>query len=279
MRRPGALLCPHGIIFKGLERAVQRHLFQTRMFGDEHPKPPRFLVIAGKPGTGKTVAATDAALRMNYAVLHLPSAKLASENEGGATAVLDDYLLEAESHTQSFGEPVVIVADDFDLGIISADADTGRTVNSNLMAQRFQGLGDTDEGQNPGGTRIPFIITGNDFSQVRSSLFRDGRATWYEHAPSSDDVGAIVVNLFKPATADDRKFLLKLAHRYRQESVAFWTAVHMSLRDDLVDALIASGVSDATALKVELHRQRPLEPGKMLGLARKHAARRRLSFL
>lgn len=249
------------------------------MFGDEHPKPPRFLVIAGKPGTGKTVAATDAALRMNYAVLHLPAANLASENEGGATAVLDDYLLTAEHHAQTYGEPVVIIADDLDLGIISADADTGRTVNSNLMTQRFQGLADTDEVQNPDETRIPIIVTGNDFSQVRSSLFRDGRATWYEHTPTSDDVAAVVVNLFKPGTSADRKFLLKLAHRYRRESIAFWTAVHTSLRDELVDALIASGVTDPTALKVEIHRQRPLEPGKMLGLARKHAARRRLSFL
>lgn len=279
LRRPGDLLCPDGIVFEGLERTVQRHLFQLRVLGDTHPRPPRFLVIAGKPGTGKSVAATDAALRMNHAVLHLPAASLASENEGGATAILDAYLTDAERHAKAYNEPVAIVADDLDLSIISTDADTGRTVNSNLLVQRLQSLADGNDIRNADGTRIALIITGNDWSYIRPSLFRDGRAIWYEHTPTPDEIAALAVNLFKPRTADDRRLVLKLARRYRHESVAFWSAVRISLNNDLLDALIASGVTDATALKVELHRPRPLEPGKLLGLARKHATRRRLSFL
>ena len=279
LHRPGRLLCPDGIIFEGLERAVQRHLFRLRALDGEHPRPPRFLVIAGKPGTGKTVAATDAALRMNHAVLHLPAASLASENEGGATAVLDSYLADAEHHARTHNEPVVLIADDLDLGIISAQADTGRTVNSNLLVQRLQSLADGDDIRNGDGTRIALIVTGNDWSNVRSSLFRDSRATWYEHAPTPDDIAALAVNLFQPRTADDRRLVLKLARRYRHESVAFWSAVRTSLNNDLIDALMAAGITDPPAIKVELHRPRPLEPGKLLGLARKHAARRRLSFL
>lgn len=279
LRRPGNLLCPEGIIFEGLERTVQRHLFRLRVLGDAHPRPPRFLVIAGKPGTGKTVAATDAALRMNHAVLHLPAASLASENEGGATAILDSYLSDAERHAKTHNEPVAIVADDLDLGIISNEADTGRTVNSNLLVQRLQSLADGDDIRNADGSRVAIIVTGNDWSHIRASLFRDGRATWYEHMPSPDEIAALAVNMLKPGTADDRRLVLKLARRYRHESVAFWSALRTSLINDLLDALIASGVTDPTALKVELHRPRPLEPGKLLGLARKHAMRRRLSFL
>ena len=279
LRRPGALICPDGIVFDGLERAVRRHLFQLRVRADAHPRPPRFLVIAGKPGTGKTVAATDAALRMGYAVLHLPAADLASENEGGATSVLDGYLADAERHAQTFDEPVAIVADDLDLGIISAEADTGRTVNSNLLVQRLQGLAGGDDIRNADGTPVAVIVTGNDWSHVRPSLFRDGRATWYEHAPTLDEIAAVAVSLFAPRTADERRFILKLARRYRRESVAFWSAVRASLDNDLIDALIASGITDTATLKVELHRPRPLEPEKLLGIARKHAARRRLSFL
>ncbi len=279
LRRPGKLLCPDGIIFDGLERAVHRHLFQLHAVDGEHPRPPRFLVIAGKPGTGKTVAATDAALRMNHAVLHLPAAYLASENEGGATAVLDSYLADAEHHARTHKEPVAIIADDLDLGIISAEADTGRTINSNLLIQRLQSLADGDDIRNPDGTRIALIVTGNDWSHIRPSLFRDGRATWYEHAPSPDETVAIAFNLLKPRTDDDRRLVVKLARRYRHESVAFWSALRTSLNNDLIDALMAAGITDPAAIKVELHRPRPLEPGKLLGLARKHAARRRLSFL
>lgn len=279
LRRPGKLLCPDGIIFGGLERVVQRHLFQLRALDSEHPRPPRFLVIAGRPGTGKTVAATDAALRMNHAVLHLPASNLASESEGGATAVLDSYLADAERHARTHNEPVAIIADDLDLGIISAEADTGRTINSNLLIQRLQSLADGDDGCNADGTRIALIVTGNDWSHVRSSLFRDGRATWHEHIPSPDDIAALALNLFKPRSEDDRRLLLRLARRYRNESVAFWSAVRTSLNNDLIDALIAAGITDPVAIRVELQRPRPLEPGKLLGLARKHATRRRLSFL
>ena len=279
LRRPGKLLCPDGSIFDGLERAVHRHLFQLHALDGEHPRPPRFLVIVGKPGTGKTVAATDAALRMNHAVLHLQAANLASENEGGATAVLDSYLANAEHHARTHKEPVAIIADDLDLGIISVEADTGRTINSNLLIQRLQSLADGDDIRNADGTRIALIVTGNDWSNVRPSLFRDGRATWYEHEPTPDDIAALAVNLFKPRTDNDRRMLLKLARRYRHESVAFWSAVRTSLNNDLIDALMAAGVTDPTSIKVELHRPRPLEPGKLLGLARNHATRRRLSFL
>lgn len=279
LRRPGHLLCPHGVVFQHVEHAVKRHLFQLRFLGDQHPKPPRFLVIAGKPGTGKTVAATDAALRFGHAVLHLPASNLASENEGGATAALDAFLGEAERHAATHKEPVAIIADDLDLGIISAEADTGRTINSNLLVQRLQSLADGDSIRNHDGTRIALIVTGNDWSHVRSSLFRDGRATWHEHTLTPDDIAALAINLFKPKTDGDRSLVLKLARRYKHESVAFWTAVHTSLHNGLVDALIASGVTDPVAIKVELNRPRALEPGKLLGLARKHATRRRLSFL
>lgn len=279
LRRPGDLLCPDGVIFEGLERVVQRHLFQLRALGDEFPRPPRMLVIGGKPGTGKTVAATDAALRMKHAVLHLPASSLASENEGGATAVLDAYLGDAVRHSQIHQEHVAIIGDDFDLGIISGDAETGRTVNSNLLVQRLQSFADGDDCRNFDGTRIALIATGNDWSLIRPSLFRDGRAAWYEHAPTADEFTAIVLHHFKPRTANERRLVTKLAWRYRHESVAFWTAVQASLRNDLIDGLIASGITDANTLKVELHRPRPLEPGKLLALARQHAKPRRLSFL
>ncbi|MBS0235546.1 MAG: AAA family ATPase [Proteobacteria bacterium] len=279
VRRPGQLLCPDGIVFDGLERVVRRHLFQLNAAGDVHPRPPRALVITGKPGTGKTVAATDAALRSKHAVLQLPASSLASENEGGATAVFDAYIDDAQRHSQRHHELVVLVADDLDLGIISADASTGRTVNSNLLVQRLQSFADGDDGRNFDGTRIALIVTGNDWSKVRASLFRDGRATWHEHAPAPEDIADFALDLFKPRSEDERRFIRKLARRYRHESIAFWTAVANSMRTDLIDGLLAAGITDPSAVKVELHRPRPLEPSKLFAIARRHAKPRRLSFL
>lgn len=279
IRRPGDLLFPDGVTFKGLEQQIRRMLFQSKLPRDIRPRPPRIMIIAGTPGTGKTVAATDASLRANHAVMQIPASSLASENEGGATAAFDAHLADAVRHSEEHQEHVVLCADDLDLGIMSLGSETGHTVNTNLLTQRFQSFADGDEALNFDGTRMALLVTGNDWSGVRASLFREGRAFFYEHVPTPEEIAAIAVRLFNPSTPAERHFLDKLAWRYRRESVAFWSAVHTSLRNDVIDGLIAAGVNDPVAIKVELHRPRPIEPAKLFGLARHHARKRRLSFL
>lgn len=279
VRRPGELLNPGGHIFAEVEKVVQRHLFALQVLKTGHPKPQRFLVVTGMPGTGKTMSVTDAALRFGNAVIQLSAANVASPNEGGATEVLESYLADAVRHSQIHKEPVAIIADDFDCGIISVGKDTGNTINTGLVVQKLQSLADSEDYRNYDGSRIALIFTGNDWSNVRSSLFREGRATWYEHVVSPQEMRDFVFHLFTPATASEQRLLEKLVRRYRKESAAFWATVKSSLRHDIIDALLASGVTDPAFIQFELGRPRPLLPGQLLRYARAHARARRLISL
>lgn len=279
VRRPGDYACPGGIVFEALEHVIQRHLLVLK--GEDRARgkrASRMLVLTGAPGSGKTVAATDAALRYRYAVLQITAAHIASENEGGATARFDTYMADAVRHSNIFHESVAVVLDDFDLSIATNDADLGKTVNSNLLMQRLQSLADNDEFLNRDGSRIPLIFTGNAWS-VRESLFRHGRATWYEHTPTADEVIDLVLHLMRPRSHRERRAVTRLARRYRKQSLAFWGLLLQHLRAEKMDALIDAGIDDPNVIRAELGRPIALDFDKLRTLARKHARKRRLSFL
>lgn len=239
----------------------------------------RFLVIQGEPGTGKTVAACDASLRYGFTVALLPAAMLASEHEGGASAVLDDFMRHIVGQSAARKQRFCVVADDFDLSIVGIDDKTGKTINSNLVGQRLQALADTGEYRNWDGSGIPVIFTGNDFTHFRASLFRDGRATWFTHAPSHDEKTQIAFHLLRPRTLEERKLVEKLARTYRNEAVAFWQSVKNDLNKARLDEIIGLGLPDVDAAEAELAKPRPIDVQRLVAVATSRAKAKALSFL
>jgi hypothetical protein len=278
IRLPGQLMCPDGVIFDKLERDIRRHLFQTILPSTMH-EAERYLVLHGPAGVGKTVAACDGSLRFGFAVALLPGALLASEHEGGATAVLASYLRFVEEQSKALGRRFVIVADDFDLSIVGNDGKTGRTVNSNLLTQQLQTLADSRQYCNHDGTVIAIIFTGNDFTTFRASVFRDGRATWHTHAPTHDEKAQIAFRLLDPRTGEERRLLERLTHTYRNEPVAFWRSVKNDLVKALLDDVIALGLPDVLAAEAELTKRRPFHPQRLLAFAAARAKAGPRSFL
>ena len=278
LRMPGQYLCPDGIIFDELERAIRRHLFK-QVLPSLKRHTERYLVVQGARGTGKTVSATDASLRYGFAVALLPASILASEHEGGATTILRDFMAFAAETSRLRKVRLAIVADDFDLSISAADDQTGRTINSLLMTHQLQQLADTREPRNYDDSGMPIIFTGNNFTTMRSSLFREGRATWHTHRPTLDDKLLIAFQLFNPRTFDERRLLEKLVRSYREESVAFWRALHSDLMTERLDDLIERGLPDVAAAEAEYRRPVALDPAKLWTLARARANAGPASFL
>jgi hypothetical protein len=278
IRTPGDYLCPDGVIFDELERAIRRHLFK-QVLPSLKGRTERYLIIQGARGTGKTVTATDASLRYGFAVALLPASMLASEHEGGATAVLRDFMAFAAEASRTRRQRIVIVADDFDLSISAADEQTGKTINSLLVTHLLQQMADTHEPRNFDDSGMPIIFTGNNFTTVRSSLFREGRATWHTHRPTLDDKLLIAFQLFNPRTFDDRRLIERLVRSYRDESVAFWRALHNDLMTERLDDLIARGLPDVAAAEAEFRRPVPLDPQKLWLLARARSRTGPASFL
>ena len=278
IRTPGDYLCPDGVIFDELERAIRRHLFK-QVLPSLKGRTERYLIVQGARGTGKTVTATDASLRYGFAVALLPASMLASEHEGGATAVLRDFMAFAAEASRTRRLRIVIVADDFDLSISAADEQTGKTINSLLVTHLLQQMADTHEPRNFDDSGLPIIFTGNNFTTVRSSLFREGRASWHTHRPTLDDKLLIAFQLFNPRTFDDRRLIERLVRSYREESVAFWRALHNDLLTERLDDLIARGLPDVAAAEAEFRRPVPLDPQKLWLLARARSRTGPASFL
>ena len=278
IRTPGEFLCPDGVIFDELERAIRRHLFK-QVLPSLKGRTERYLIVQGARGTGKTVTATDASLRYGFAVALLPASILASEHEGGATVVLRDFMTFAAEASRARRLRIVIVADDFDLSISAADEQTGKTINSLLVTLHLQQMADTHEPRNFDDSGLPIIFTGNNFTTVRASLFREGRATWHTHRPTLDDKLLIAFQLFNPRTFDDRRLIERLVRSYRDESVAFWRALHNDLMTERLDGLIARGLPDVAAAEAEFRRPMPLDQQKLWLLARARSRNGPASFL
>jgi hypothetical protein len=267
LRKSGQYLCPDGVIFDELERAIRRHLFK-QVLPSLKARTDRYLIIQGARGTGKTVSATDASLRYGFGVALLPASILASEHEGGATAILRDFMSFAAETSRTQKIRIAVVADDFDLSISAADEHTGKTINSLLVTHHLQQMADTHEPRNFDDSGIPIIFTGNNFTTMRTSLFRDGRATWHTHVPSLDDKLLIAFQLFNPRSFDDRRLVERLVRSYRDESVAFWRSLHNDLMTDRLDELIARSLPDVAAAEAEYRRPMPLDSSKLWTLAR-----------
>ncbi len=279
-RRPGEFLCADGVPFEQLSREVFRHLLSNALPSLEATAEP-FLLVQGAQGVGKTVTVCDAALRFGFGVAMLPVAMLASKHEGGATETLDAFIAEVITFSKTNQLHTVVILDDADLGIWRADGDpnTSKTINTNLITQRLQHLADTREARNFDGSGLPFILTGNDFTTMRSSLFRDGRAKWVTHAPTTDEKAQIAHHVLQPKTTADRQLIDDLARTYRNQPVAFWSSLKNDLLQARMDGLITDGMPDLQKAEAELRRPTPLDPTQVQALAKARVSTRSRNFL
>lgn len=277
-RRPGEYLCPDALIFESQEMAIRRFLFALILPSLRETTEP-FLIIQGAPGTGKTVAACDAAQRFGFGVARLPPSLLASEHEGGATETLHAVLSETVSYSAHHKLRMVAVIDDFDLSIARTDSNTGTTINTYLLTQALQEFADNRKHRNFDGSRLGVIFTANDLTPLRASLFRDGRATWYTHVPTPEEKAEIAFHLFKPRSKDERYILEQLTRAYRAEPVSFWASLKNDLTKRRLDEVIALGPPNIRSAEAELAKPQPLDGAVLRALAKTRATTRAARFL
>ncbi|MCH9808481.1 MAG: hypothetical protein K0U74_12170 [Alphaproteobacteria bacterium] len=276
-RRPGEYLCPDAVPFDDLTKAVKRHLLLNALPAFQQ-SAERFLVIQGAPGIGKTVTACDAALGFGFGVAMLPAALLASEYEGGATRTLDAFMEDVVRFSHKNKLRMTVNMEDFDLSIASKATNMTFTINAHLLTQRVQHIADTREFKNFDECSIPFIFTGNDF-QMRESLFRPGRATWFTHAPSADEKGQVAHHMLQPRTQAQRKLIDQLVRTYANEPVSFWTSLKNDLFKTRLDQLITEAMPDPAQVEAELRRPLPLDRTTLQKLAKERSTTRATRFL
>jgi hypothetical protein len=279
LRRPGDPAVAGRIVIDAIERPVRRHL-ALNTSKHTRDRAPRILAIAGRPGTGKSFVQSAAALAFGHAIIELPGATFASDVEGGANTKLIEVLEDGVMISHRDRLRVALILHDFELGIAADDGRTTRTVNSPLYIGLMQNLADERHRfRNFDGSNIALLINGNDFTTLRSSLLRPGRATVVTYEPDPATALALAARLLGPATPADHMALKKLVWRHRAEPLSFWPQLKADHEAILLDGLLGDGAPDLDRLDEALSRPKPFDAALLWHLAETRARAKPGRFL
>lgn len=248
IRRPGDPMLKHIIPFEALTKEVRKFL-AFQIGAHTRDQAARTLVVSGPPGTGKSEGTLAAALEANFAVAVAAANMFASESEGGATDKLDAFMTEMERYSAHHRIRLVVIINDIDQSVMSRDDKTGVSINSQLLTEAFHHLADNRHlFRNFDGTNIAFIVTVNDATHLRASLYREGRAIWFDHVPSEEDRANIAWSILAPRTSEERDLVQKLVRRFRHQPVAFWKALHLQMQAAHAERALGHGIPDRAAI-------------------------------
>ena len=260
-------------LFSFLSRHIARHYTPSLSAAS----PPAFAVVQGPPGEGKTAGLMATCSRGCIDLIMVGPAEFAGETENASVVAVKRVAEFVLWITAREKRPIAVCLDDFDLSIVNRLGSTEYTVDSQLLTGELQHLADTGGIRTAQGVPVPIFLTGNDFTSMRGSLLRPGRAEFYEHTLSFDEKVAIVSRILETA---DRKAVAALVSAHRKEPVAFFSQLRMRALDEDLDTLIAHYGLNFEAIERELQDVGGrIDMGRLQKLAAAVASGRAKSFL
>jgi hypothetical protein len=192
--------------------------------------PALILGIHGPSGEGKTFQ-TDAILSsLGVSVFSLSGGQFESGIAGEPSKIL--------AHTYSRAHDCVLSGNAIAAAIVIHDFDTalgdwGPLVQATTNRQQLYGdlmnLADASLGVGDRVTRIPIIITGNNFQRVYQPLARAGRMWLFEWKPTAEEKADVVQYIFPHLSRAD---VVSLTQRYPYQNLAFFSFLKSSIVDD-----------------------------------------------
>ena len=234
---------------QGLKFFVLRHIVRHYAPSMAATRPARFAVIQGPPGEGKTEGVRVTCSRYGVDVILVAASELAGETENAAAAALTRLGEVVHSIAEREDRPMVICLDDFDLSIAARLESTEYTVDSQLLTGALQHLADTGTLRTAQGCPVPIVMTGNNFTPMRSSLLRPGRAVFFEHTLGFDEKCEIVGTIFGMS---DAKSVRALVSAHPKEPIAFFVELRSRVLDEDLNRLITQYGLDMRAIETQL---------------------------
>jgi len=213
-----------------LREEIVLHL--VRNYGPAAGRHALILAITGPTGEGKTFQ-IDAVLDDLGVMAHrIESGELESELAGQPAERIRLGYLRAGSRD----EMAALVINDLDTGLGEWGSLVQYTVNRQAVFGQLMALCDSPTlVNNQPCSRVPIIVTGNDFTRLYGPLTRAGRMRTFPWRPSLEQRIPIIRTLF-PWLGEEESG--EIASVYPHEPVAFWAAVAGAVDDTAVLAAI-----------------------------------------
>ena len=205
---------------------VSRHLIVHLSSTRTRQRPPLILAIQGRPGDGKTEMVTECCVRVGCNTFCMSGAALSGKHEGDARVLLLKLIADARRRAIATERPSVLIIDDIDRSIAALSKNTGHTVNSALLIGALHDLANQVHSASDDMplSRVPVVMTGNDFSTLPETLTRPGRTRFFSWCPTWREKADMALPLFGARNEKERKRLRWLVWRYhrRGQPLAFF---------------------------------------------------------
>ena len=199
---------------------------------------PLYLSIHGKKGEGKTFQTIRVCSKYRLSVYYISSAELCGSYESDSISNIQENLSRALHELKSEQVMSVFIIDDFHLSIASTEIGVGRTVNSQVLTAFLMNL--SDKAKASKNMRIPFILLGNDFTNLYDPLTRDGRMDFFEWNPAQKEKIKMVCFHFDDLlpTSEDKEALTKIVETYNTQPISFFAEIKNDLFKSVVSEYI-----------------------------------------
>ncbi|AFY72666.1 ribulose bisphosphate carboxylase small subunit [Synechococcus sp. PCC 7502] len=216
---------------------------------------PLILGIHGRKGEGKSFQCELVFKLMGIEPVRMSAGELESPDAGDPVRLIRTRYREAADLIKVRGKMCVLLINDIDAGAGRVDSSTQYTVNTQLVNGTLMNIADNPtDVQLPGSyetepiSRVPILLTGNDFSTLYAPLLRDGRMEKFYWEPTKEDRIGIVTGIFKADGLTEQN-VEELISNFPHQSIDFFGA----LRSQVYDQQVRDFIREIGINKVSTH--------------------------
>ncbi len=196
---------------------------------------PLILGIHGPSGEGKTFQCEMVLKEVGCLIYRVSGGQLENREAGEPARLVRETYIRAGMESEEQQRPAVILINDVDTGIGNWGELVQYTVNRQTVIGELMHIADyptTVEGQHT--MRVPFILTGNDFTKLYSPLVRAGRMASFVWKPTAEEKALVISRLFPYLSSREIVHLLeKLSELAGKElPVAFYSHLRHTLIEE-----------------------------------------------
>jgi SpoVK/Ycf46/Vps4 family AAA+-type ATPase len=205
---------------------------------------PLILGIHGPAGEGKTFQCENIFKELSVKTYVISPGELESDTAGKPSESLKKKYKDASDYFSRNRKPCVLFINDLDLGIGHTTDIVQTTINTWLLIGDLMALADFPmEVDNKVTSRIPIVITGNDFSKLHPPLLRPGRTKLFEWVPTEEEKSIVIQNLFPVLSLKEcSELLIRLKSKVKKEKsiyknglpVSFFSSVKSNIYNSLI---------------------------------------------